>query len=76
MKVYGWDPVKLSDAYTLAELAALREQVAREHAYPVDANGSPLNGSLYLHDPKGRRKLDALSWAVTHRLSAERAECT
>jgi hypothetical protein len=61
MKVYGWDAVKLSDAYTLAELGELREQVEAQHRLP-EPDG------IYLFDKRGRRKLDSLAWAVRYRM--------
>jgi diguanylate cyclase (GGDEF)-like protein len=66
---FGWNAAKLSDL-SRADLMALRAQVEAEHAYPTDANGSPIGPdgkhSLYRHDPKGRKKLDALAMAVYH----------
>jgi len=77
LKNFGWDAVKLSD-YSLEQLAELRRQVEAEHANPFDEqsryteNGQP---TIHLYDAKGRKKLDALAWAVTYRLQeASRAE--
>lgn len=61
MKVYGWDSVKLSEAYTLPELAALREQVCAEHRLPEPEG-------IYLFDKRGRWKLDRLAMAVYYRM--------
>lgn len=62
MKVYGWDPVKLSDAYTLAELSKLRDSVEMQHRLP-EPDG------IWMYDKKGRWKLQQLAWAVRHRMS-------
>lgn len=74
MRTYGWDACKLADAYTLEELAALRTSVEAEpkNRTPVDAAGHPI-GTIHLFIPKARRQLDALAWAVTHKLKAMRA---
>lgn len=77
MRTYGWDAVKLSDAYTLKELDALRQRVEREHENPKDANGHPLeNGrsTIYLYDKKGRQKLDRIGWAVKYKLDEKRRQ--
>lgn len=76
MKNYGWDRVKLADAYSLEDLNKLRQQVMAEHANPTDENGRPReNGqsTIYLYDKKGRQKLDNLAWAVTYKLQEKRA---
>ncbi|SER35465.1 MULTISPECIES: class I SAM-dependent methyltransferase [Pseudomonas] len=70
LKNFGWDAVKLSD-YSLDQLKQLREQVEREHLNPRDEKGRYLeNGqpTINLYDKKGRKKLEALSWAVTYKL--------
>ena len=70
MKNYGWDSVKLSDAYSLKELEKLRQQVTAQHANPRNAEGRYLeNGhpTLYLYDKKGRQKLEKIAMAVYHK---------
>src|SRR5690606_34086492 len=62
VKVYGWDPVKLSSAYTLAELNELREKVEAEHRL-AEPDG------ILLFDKKGYWKLQQLAWAVHHVMS-------
>jgi hypothetical protein len=59
MKNYGWDAVKLSDAYSLEELGKLKAQVSAEHANPHDGKGYTENGkpTLNLYDQKGQKKL-------------------
>ena len=70
LKNFGWDAVKLS-SYSMEQLAELRRQVEAEHANPFDPqsryteNGQP---TMHLYDAKGRKKLDALAWAVTYKL--------
>jgi IS6 family transposase len=66
VKVYGWDAVKLSNAYTLVELAVLREAVIAKHRLS-ESNG------IYVYDKPGYKKLDAIAWAVTHRMQEARA---
>lgn len=67
---FGWDAVKLADL-SMDDLRILRAQVEAEHANPFNAqdryteNGQP---TLNLYDKKGRKKLEALSWAVTYKL--------
>jgi protein-L-isoaspartate O-methyltransferase len=76
MKNYGWDAVKLADAYSMDELGKLRAQVEAEHANPFDEkNRYTENGksTLNLYDKKGMKKLEALSWAVTYKLQEKRA---
>lgn len=75
MKVFGWDSVKLSDAYTFDELRKLREQVEAQHANPKDERGYLEGGrpTLYLYDKQGRKKLDAIAWAVRHRMERKSA---
>lgn len=77
LKNYGWDAVKLSDAYSLEQLEELRKQVTAEHKNPLDADGHPLeNGqpTIHLIDNKGRPKLAALAWAVTNKLKERREQ--
>lgn len=67
MKNYGWDRVKLAEAYSIEQLNELRKQVEADHANPRDEKGRYLeNGkpSIYLFDKKGRQKLDNIGWAI------------
>lgn len=76
MKNFGWDAVKLADAYSMDELSKLRAQVEAEHANPFDEkNRYTENGksTLNLYDQKGMKKLQALAWAVTYKLQEKRA---
>lgn len=66
MKIYGWDAVKLSDAYSLDELAQLRTIITDdpENADPEHAQGN----SIFLYKKSARKKLEALSYAVYYKL--------
>jgi hypothetical protein len=62
---FGWDRVRLSE-HSLDDLARLRRSVEDD---PASANPDHAAGrSVFLYTPAARRKLDALAWAVTHRL--------
>lgn len=62
MKIYGWDSVKLAEAYSLEDLSQLRLEVERQHRLPK-------SDDIYLYDKKGYWKLQRLAWAVRHRMS-------
>lgn len=71
---FGWDSAKLADL-TYDQLDTLRKQVESEHVNPKDSEGRYVeNGkrTIYVYDAKGRKKLDALSWAVTHKLKDDK----
>ncbi|WP_420478282.1 hypothetical protein [Brevundimonas sp. FT23028] len=69
-RTYGWSPARLSDAYTTAELTAWLQELSSD---PANANPDHAAGrSVYLHSQAARRKMDALSWAITHRMKADR----
>lgn len=63
---FGWKAWKLADL-SFAELNELREGVQND---PKNQNPP---GSFYLYTPAARRKLDALAWAVTHKLRERKA---
>ena len=74
MTTHNWKATKLADAYSLAELETLRQSVVGD---PRSANPAHAAGkSVYLYTAAARRKLDALAWAVTYRLAAQRAAVT
>lgn len=66
-KVFGWSAPKLSDAYTLAELEEIRQEIISD-----PANLNPEQNSIYIYCKQARRKLDALAWAVTYRLGEKK----
>lgn len=77
MAVYGWDPVRLSEAYTRAELVRLMRTVQAQHLNPVDDRGHPLESgkpTIYLYDRTGRQRLEAIQWAITHSSTAMESE--
>jgi len=57
IKTYGFDRHKLT-ALTYDELETLMQQVTEEHA---------CNDGIYLVDAKGRKKIDAIGWAVYYK---------
>lgn len=60
--VFGWDAVKLSDAYQANELAQAIQQL---HADPANANPEHAAGkSLYLYTAATNKRTDALSLAI------------
>lgn len=69
LRCYSWDPVKLANHLSMEELNELRQSVEND---PAHKNRD--TGSIWLYNRKGRRKLDAISWAITY-LLAERKQC-
>ena len=72
MKTFGWDAVKLSDAYTEEELLRLQKVVQGEHANPFGIDGSRYyensNPTLNLYNKSGRKKLDKIAMAMFYRM--------
>lgn len=70
MNAYGWDAVKLSDAYSLEELARLRSMITDDpaNADPDHAKGN----SIFLYKKSARKKLEALSYAVYYKLEEKK----
>jgi hypothetical protein len=69
LKTYGWDAVKLSNAYGLPELELLRQQLVNDPANQnpqCRANGG---NSISLYMPATNKKLDKLAYAVQFVLS-------
>jgi hypothetical protein len=62
VKTYGWNAVKLSDAYSLEELYELRKSITED---PSNANS---DGSIYLYTKAARKKLDAIGYAVSYKI--------
>ncbi len=71
--VFGWRATDLARAYSVKELADIAEAVESEPGTrtPADAAGHPID-TIWVYTPAARKKLDALSWAVTYRLREER----
>lgn len=72
-KVYGWKPYLLA-VYSFEQLEALMRLVEVEHINPTNARGCYVeNGqeTIHIYDVKGRKKLDALTWAVYHKQKAK-----
>lgn len=68
--VYGWDPVELYRNLDLVALNDLREAICAD---PANTNPAHARGDIYLYTKSARRKLDALSWAVTYHLMDRKA---
>jgi hypothetical protein len=74
VKVYEWRAHLLAH-YSYEQLDVLRRLVEAEHINPRNARGCyEENGqeTIHLYDRRGRKKLDALSWAVYHKQKAEK----
>lgn len=68
---YGWRAHLLAD-HSFTDLELLRQIVMRD---PKSANPEHAAGkSIFLYTKSARRKLDALAWAVTTKLNAQRHE--
>ncbi|PHM70390.1 hypothetical protein [Xenorhabdus sp. KJ12.1] len=61
---YGWNRVKLAQ-HSYDDLERLEIDVKENHA---------CEDGIYLIDAKGRKKLDAISWAIYYKNKAERNE--
>ena len=59
---FSWNRVKLS-TLTYDQLEQLKKKVEEEHA---------CNNGIFLYDKAGLKKLDALSWAVYHKMNADK----
>lgn len=59
---FGWDAVKLADAYTSADLAAAIGEI---HADPASANPAHATGrSIEIYTKAAKKRTDALAWAI------------
>ena len=63
-RTFGYDRVKLADAYSVSELIAMAEAVRTD---PANTDPGYGRGGLHVHTPSARRKLDNLSWAIRNR---------
>lgn len=68
-RTYGYDRVKLADAYSVAELIAMAEAIRQD---PANLDPGYGKGGLHVHTPAARKKLDNLSWAIRNRQTADR----
>ncbi|AQT06662.1 hypothetical protein [Acetobacter persici] len=70
--VFGWDPVKLYQNYSTSELVKMKQEI---EAKPENLNPQHLEGtSIYIYTKSARKKLDALSWAISYHLADKKAE--
>lgn len=66
--VFGWDSVKLADAYTAAELAAAIGEI---NADPAASNPDHKSGSsINLYTKNAKKRKDALCWAIFYQKQA------
>jgi hypothetical protein len=64
--VHGWRPTDLAANLSQAQLIELMRAVESD---PVSKNPRhSTHGSIFLYTKAAQKKLDALSWAVTHQL--------
>lgn len=66
MRTYGYDSVKLANAYTTLELVELRRFVENE---VKNLDPAFQKGSLYKFTKNARKKLNNIDWAITYKLS-------
>ena len=70
--VFGWDAVRLSEAYAADELAQAIQQI---HADPASANPAHAAGtSIHLYTKAATKRTDALAWAIFYIKQANRSE--
>ena len=62
--VFGWDAVRLHEAYSAKELA---DAILEIHYNPINANPAHAKGtSVYLHTKAARTRMEALARAVSY----------
>ncbi|EAM6792409.1 hypothetical protein E0G74_01450 [Salmonella enterica] len=72
--VHGWKAWRLT-CYTFEQLNQLQTEVELEHINPRNERGCYVEDgqeTIHLYDKRGRRKLDAISWAVYHKMKARK----
>jgi hypothetical protein len=70
--VFGWDAVRLSEAYTAAELARAITQLCAD---PANANPAHAAGrSIRLYTKATEKRADALGWAIFYIKQANHSE--
>lgn len=66
---FGWNPCRLADEYTPAELARAALEI---HNDPANANPEHAAGrSIYLLSKTARKRADAVAWAIYHQQVAK-----
>ncbi len=71
MRTYGFKPVAMFNAMSMAELVELQNTITSD---PANRNPGLDSGSIYLYTKAARRKLDAIGWAIHYHLAeAKRA---
>ncbi|EDY2030071.1 hypothetical protein GTB64_004513 [Salmonella enterica] len=74
VKVYEWRPHLLA-AYSFDQLNDLMRFVEDTHRNPRNEAGRYTEDgqeTLFIFDAKGRRKLDAITWAIYHKQKAQK----
>lgn len=66
-KTYGYDRVRLADAYTVEELVSMAQDIRDDPANQQDGQKH-----LYIYTASARRKLDNLSYAIRYRSDMDR----
>ncbi|MBU2233146.1 MAG: hypothetical protein KKG69_17920 [Alphaproteobacteria bacterium] len=61
---FGSDRLRLAEAYSVAELIEMAEDIRSD---PANTDPGYGKGGLHLYTPSARRKLDNLSWAIRNR---------
>lgn len=69
-KYHGWNPARMAANLTMDELMELRVDIETnpQNANPACATGK----SIYRYKREAHRKLDAIAWAVTHKMREAR----
>lgn len=69
-----WDAIRLYDENSMEQLTELMKEVREdpENLNPVDDEGHPI-GTIYLLNPAGRKKMDAITWAISWHLADRKA---
>ncbi len=62
--------VTLADRYTIDELADMAREIREREVVPVEERRR--TGSIEMYPPAAKKKLTAISWAITYRLKAGR----
>lgn len=68
-RTYGFDRVKLAEAYPVSDLTTMAAEIRED---PANLDPGYGKGGLYMYSPQARRKLDNLSWAIRNRQAIDR----